>query len=208
MTTNCVSNAAPSGVLSRTVIERHAVIGAAERSPAEGACISADGSRVGVHSDRDVRLWDVRVSGMPTLLLRLDTDTHANLVRGVALSADGEVLATASLDKYVRLWRIRRRSPESEPPSVLGTEGLANKCGLSGIPQLTPGKPIRLEGHTSGVLGVALSDDAMVCRSLALTCPAHPFDNIPFVNLFRSCSRIHLPSCTCGATSPALGCYR
>ena len=49
-------------------------------------------------SDSEVRVWDICVPELPTLLLQLPTDAHTNLVQGIALSHNGQTLVTASLD--------------------------------------------------------------------------------------------------------------
>jgi WD40 repeat protein len=78
-----------------------------------------------------LRLWDVATR---QLLVRLEA--HTGEVRGVALRADGGMLASAGFDSRVRLW------------------------GLPG------GQPITtFEGHTSPVYGVAMNQGGTLLAS-------------------------------------------
>jgi predicted ATPase len=81
--------------------------------------------------DGTVRLW---AAGSGQLLATLQG--HTGLVRGVALSADGELVASGSWDGTVRLW-------EAPSGQLLAT----------------------LQGHTGGVNGVALSADGELVAS-------------------------------------------
>src|SRR5205807_3790891 len=79
-----------------------------------------------------VRLWEAP-SGRPLAILHGHTHAEvgrAGLIYGVALSADGRLLASGSLDGTIRLWE----APGGQPRATL-------------------------QGHTGGVRGVALSAD-------------------------------------------------
>jgi WD40 repeat protein len=78
-----------------------------------------------------VRLWEAS-SGQPLATL----SGHTGGVRGMALSADGQLVASGSFDGMVRLWEAS-----------------------SGQPLAT------LSGHTGGVYGVALSADGQLLAS-------------------------------------------
>jgi WD40 repeat protein len=62
---------------------------------------------------------------------------HSDQVRDVAFSPDGRLLATASLDRTIRLWSVATGQPHGKP----------------------------LKGHTSGVLAVAFSPDGKILAS-------------------------------------------
>eukprot|EP01048_Picozoa_sp_COSAG05_P010854 COSAG05_NODE_982_length_6301_cov_14.971300_2_plen_133_part_00 len=114
-------------------------------------------------SDSEVRVWDICVPELPTLLLQLPTDAHTNLVQGIALSHNGQTLVTASLDKIVRVWILSGPRPEAEPvSSTLARNGAALNDATVDNSDMTIDQPMLLEGHASGVLGLALSADATV----------------------------------------------
>ncbi|MFQ5425201.1 MAG: hypothetical protein ACE5F9_14645, partial [Phycisphaerae bacterium] len=91
---------------------------------------TGNGRRVGdPTADHAIRLWDVD-SGK----LIAERDEHTDTVRDLALSPDCRTLASASLDKTIRLWHV-------------GWDGEA--------PSLEPGDVPVLAGHTDQVLAVA-----------------------------------------------------
>jgi len=70
------------------------------------------------HGGDGVRVWDAHTGEE---LLRADA-CHTDSVTAVGFSADGEFLASASLDKTLRVWRIGRRA--TVPPTLpAGAEG-------------------------------------------------------------------------------------
>jgi WD40 repeat protein/transcriptional regulator with XRE-family HTH domain len=77
---------------------------------------------------------------------------HAGAVRGVAVSADGRLLASGGTDGTVRLWSLT---------------GVAQREGMPGIQEEAgTGQPLAtLPGHTGGVWGVALSADGRLLVS-------------------------------------------
>ncbi len=116
-----------------------------------GIALSADGRLLASGSeDGTVRLWDPRsassatqgASGRPLAILR----GHTGGIRGVALSADGRLLASGSFDGTVRLWSLA---------DIRDGEGT-----MLGMQKLPSGHLLAiLDGHTGGVRGVALSAD-------------------------------------------------
>jgi WD40 repeat protein len=106
-----------------------------------GVALSADGRSVASGSDDGtVKFWeaagDLLASGGPHWRLLATLEGHTGAVRDVALSRDGELLASGSLDGTVRLW-------ETKTGRLLAT----------------------LQGYTGGVLGVALSEDGRLLAS-------------------------------------------
>jgi WD40 repeat protein len=81
--------------------------------------------------DGSVRLWDVAEGN-----LLATVHAHSGTAWGVALSADGRLLATSGVDGLVRLW-------DTSGPQLLAT----------------------LEGHTGPVYGLALSADGQLLAS-------------------------------------------
>jgi len=81
--------------------------------------------------DRMVRVWDTR-TGQPLATLM----GHTSMIRGLALSEDGQLVASCSLDGTVKLWDWKI------------------------------GRALRtLRGHPAGVLSLALSADGQVVVS-------------------------------------------
>jgi WD40 repeat protein len=65
---------------------------------------SPDGARLASSdNDADVRIWDLRNSGTPPLVLQ----GHAGIVQPVAFSPDGSRLAAGGRDGSVQVWNLR-----------------------------------------------------------------------------------------------------
>ncbi len=77
---------------------------------------------------------------------------HTGGIRGVALSADGHLLASGGDDCLVRLWPLT---------------GVADQEGIPGMQaEASMGRPLAaLQGHTGMVYGVALSADGGLLAS-------------------------------------------
>jgi WD40 repeat protein len=94
-----------------------------------------------------VRLWEAE-TGRPVATLQ----GHTGAVRSVALSADGQLLASGTLDGKVRLGPLT---------------GVAEREGLHGMQaEASIGRPVvTLQTHASMVYGVALSADGELVAS-------------------------------------------
>jgi WD40 repeat protein len=128
-----------------------------------GIALSADGRLLASGSeDGTVRLWDPRsassatqgASGRPLAILR----GHTGGIRGVALSADGRLLASGSFDGTVRLWSLADIRDGEGTMLGIHAAGVPPSAGL--VQKLPSGHLLAiLDGHTGGVRGVALSAD-------------------------------------------------
>lgn len=97
---------------------------------------------------------------------------HAAAVRAVAVSSDGTVLASASSDKTVRLWRLGSQSRLKVRPGHLGRVqqvGILPNALVSAGDDRTVrfwnragGEPIALEGHGRDVQAMAISGGGLV----------------------------------------------
>jgi WD40 repeat protein/transcriptional regulator with XRE-family HTH domain len=173
-----------------------------------GVALSADGRVVASGgTDRLLRVWSVagardrrdgplgiHEDGTTGSLIAVH-EGHTGVVRGVALSADGTLLASGSVDRTLRLWDTRTGRPlailEGHTGMVWGValaanadlaasgsdDGTVRLWSLAGIrdrrdamlgsqEEVTTGRLVAtLTGHTGGVSGVALSADGRVLAS-------------------------------------------
>jgi WD40 repeat protein len=124
----------------------------AHSGTAYSVALSADGRLLASGGlDGMVRVWaaDAQMSpdAPPSGWRAVATlEEHTGPVYGVALSADGRLLASSGMDEMVRVWATDRREPSGSAPG--GWFLLAT-----------------LRGHTSGVRGVALSPDGSLLAS-------------------------------------------
>src|SRR5207302_2721535 len=106
--------------------------------------------------DGTIRLWEpvdkLRISGDWRMLA--EWPGTGGMVYGVALSADGQVLASGSSDGTIQLWSLA--AVYGGDNTTLGTHapGVPPPAGL--VQRLPSGRLLAmLQGHSSGVLGVA-----------------------------------------------------
>ena len=74
----------------------------------DGGMLAAAGT--GVSGDQEIRLWDLSADTPLDIVLH-----QADPVSSVALSLDGEALASASDNGKIRVWDVARRPPLGEP---------------------------------------------------------------------------------------------
>src|SRR5439155_24042914 len=101
---------------------------------------SPDGKRlVTGNYDNALRLYD---AGTTKLIAIGDSKSggHKNGVNGVCFFADGKHVATAGLDNTVRVWDVSAAKPGPDGPATISPVAV-------------------FEGHTQGVLSVAVSAD-------------------------------------------------
>jgi WD40 repeat protein len=161
--------------------------------------LAADGRLLASGSgDGTARLWDVSASlerGRPFAERSADSGSspaappsggrllatlqgHTSVVRGAALSADGQLLASAGFDGAVRLWEASTGRPLA---TLLGRTDGVRAVALAADGQLlasgsldgavrvwdaSSGRPLTtLQGHVGTVRGVALAADAQLLAS-------------------------------------------
>lgn len=101
---------------------------------AAAGCVPLDDQNKGcIDGKGQISLWDVTHSSQPTLLADVRSG-HKNLIKTIAISPDGRLLASGSFDTTIRLWDIS--TPAS--PTLLGDP---------------------LTGHSSFVNSLAFSND-------------------------------------------------
>jgi WD40 repeat protein len=152
--------------------------------PVQGVALSADGRLLASGSeDGMVRLWEAPFAEVESneSSARRTADSgessatpprggqlpatlqgHIGPVYGVALSADGLLLASGGLDRTVRLWEAPFAGLAADEPSA----GRTANSGHS--PAAPPGGGrllATLQGHTRAVFGVALSADGRLLAS-------------------------------------------
>ena len=129
-------------------------------SSVSSVALSEDGRLLASASyDGTVRLWAIapvhpegpEYAG-PGLLTILQG--HTGAVRGVALSGDGRLLASASYDGTVKLWKVAPAVPSA-----------TQEGGSFQASEPSGGLLATLWEHVGGVLDVALSGDGMVAAS-------------------------------------------
>jgi WD40 repeat protein len=118
---------------------------------------SPDGKRlVTGNYDNAVRLYD---AGTAKLLAAGDSKSggHKSGVNGVCFFADGKHVATAGLDNTVRVWDVSKAKPGPDGPVSLSPVAV-------------------FEGHTQGVLAVAVSADGRTLLSGSFDRTARAWD--------------------------------
>jgi WD40 repeat protein len=125
-----------------------------------GVALSGDGQLMASGGgDGRARLWhladlgdrrDAQEANSGRALATLES--HPGGVWGVALSADGQLLATGGADATVRLWSLAGEGDRTD--------------AMLGMQEATIASPLAtLKGHTSGVWRVALSSDGQLLIS-------------------------------------------
>jgi WD40 repeat protein len=135
------------------------------------------------HGDDGVVAWDVETGEE---LLRANK-CHKDSVTCVRFSADGTMLASASLDGTMRVWRVSRAEPSSAAAASASTESSSVKSAwrVGGVAPKTSGKkggskgglgPMVLEGPSADVEWMEWhpSGPALLCGSA--DCTAWVFD--------------------------------
>src|SRR6266851_4670662 len=123
-----------------------------EDSAGQSGWLLASGSVAGT-----VRLGDASSGGQGAgcAQRRATLDGHRGAVWGVALSADGRVLASSSVDGTVRLWSLAGLADREGMPAMQAEAGTGRLVAA-------------LQGHTVGVRALALSGDGRLVASGSL----------------------------------------
>src|SRR2546421_6888207 len=109
------------------------------------------------------RLW-----GTSTGRLLASLHEHTGVVCGVALSADGRLLASGELDGTIHLWSLP--AERDRDATMLGMQSLADERAgeqtVLGMTETMSGRLLAsLHGHAGGVWGVALTADGRLLAS-------------------------------------------
>ncbi|BAZ08603.1 WD-40 repeat protein [Calothrix sp. NIES-4071] len=127
-------------------------------------------------TDRTVKLWETDDEGK---VLSLRTLKHDGVVMGVAISANGQRLATASGDATIKLWTLQgqllatlkghqgaARKVSFSPDNKLLVSGSADgTIGLWNVEKKNPVLLSKLRGHQGGVWVVNFSPDGQIIAS-------------------------------------------
>ncbi len=131
-----------------------------------------DGRLISASSDRSIALWDPT----PTAL-HLAGPTHFGAVTSAAISPNGEILASAGSDRYVRLWdlgagshlRVLSGHTAAVRQVAFSSRGRLASASADGTVRLwntdDPDKTTILKAHKGSVTAIAFSVDGQMLAS-------------------------------------------